>query len=87
MHQRISRYAKVSLDSSYPQFIHFFEVILVDNTLFASRIVMVYWCGEKWGKVGKLEKEVVGMTIWWVVGPVFRERSESNVSRPVRTYN
>ena len=59
MHQCISRYVKVMLDFSYPQVIHRFEMILVDNTLFANRIVMVYCCGEKWGIVGSMEKEVV----------------------------
>lgn len=57
MHQRISRYVNVLLDSSYPQVIHRIETILVDKTLFAVIVVMVYCCGEKWGIVGKfLEK-------------------------------
>ena len=47
------------LDLSYPQVFHCFEMILVDNTLFAKRIVMVYCCGEKWGIVGRMKKEVV----------------------------
>jgi hypothetical protein len=59
MLQCISRYVNVLLDLSYPQVFHRFEVILVDNTLFANGIVMVYCCGEKWGIVGRLEKEVV----------------------------
>jgi hypothetical protein len=56
MHQHISRYVKTLLDFSYPQVIHRFEMILVDNTLSAVPIVMVYCCGEKWGIVGKLSK-------------------------------
>ena len=42
MHQCISRYVNAMLDFSYPQVIHRFETILVDNTLFAVLVVMVY---------------------------------------------
>jgi hypothetical protein len=59
MHQCISCYINALLDSSYPQVIHFFETILVDNTLFAVMVVMVYCCGEKWGIVGEKINEVV----------------------------
>ena len=62
MHQHISRYVNALLDSSYPQVIHRFETILVDNTLFAMIVVMVYCCGEKWGIVGKVLKQVGFMT-------------------------
>src|SRR5260370_31630966 len=58
MHHYISRYVNALLDSSYPQVIHCFETILVDNTLFAMIVVMVYCCGEKWGIVGKVLKQV-----------------------------
>ena len=52
MHQRISRYVSALPDLSYPQVIHRFETILVDNTLFAVLVVMVYYVGrsgELWG--------------------------------------
>ena len=62
MHQRISRYVNALLDFSYPQVIHRFEMILVDNTLFAVIVVMVYCCGEEWGIVGELSEEVAGTT-------------------------
>ena len=42
MHHCISRYVNAMLDFSYPQVIHRFEMILVDNTLFAVLVVMVY---------------------------------------------
>jgi hypothetical protein len=76
MHQRISRYVNALPDFSYPQVIHRFETILVDNTLFAALVVMVYCCGEKWGIVGRLLEEVLGITIMWGAVIVFRERKE-----------
>src|SRR5712691_4666961 len=68
MHHYISRYVNALLDSSYPQVIHCFETILVDNTLFAMIVVMVYCCGEKWGIVGRVSKHVGFMTIGWGSG-------------------
>ena len=75
MHQCLSRYVNALLDFSYPQVIHRFETILVDNTLFSVIVVMVYCCGEKWGIVGKLEEEVVGMTILWGNGYRFSRKN------------
>jgi hypothetical protein len=53
MHHRISRYVNVMLDFSYPQVIHRFETILVDNTLFAVFVVMVYLVGRSGGLWGR----------------------------------
>jgi hypothetical protein len=52
MHQCISRYVNAMLDFSYPQVIHRFETILVDNTLFAVLVVMVYYVGRSGGLWG-----------------------------------